>query len=123
MDKNKKIIIGVVVAISIIAVIGIICIVTVLGYIGYIGFIFSGYPYEKVLESASPEGNYTIEIIQKDARGFFGPSDVVIQAKNNNKIFFEKSKYRTQIFDDGGKGTVKINWKNANTAIVTLKRV
>lgn len=123
MDKNKKIIIGIIIAISILVIIGIICIIAVLGIMGYVGFTISGYPYEKVLETASPGGNYTIEIIQKDARGFFGPSDVVIQAKNNNKIFFGKSKYNSQIFDDGGRGTVKINWKDENTAVVTLKRM
>lgn len=122
MDKNKKIIIGIIIAISILVIIGIICIITFLGYLGYIGYIMSGYPYEKVLESTSPKGNYTIEIIQKDASGFFGPSDVIIKTNANNN-FFKKSKYNSQIFDDGGRGTVKINWKDENTAVVTLKRM
>lgn len=64
MDKNSKIVVAVIITISIIIAIGIVCVVA---YFGFLGFIFGGYPYEKVKESISTDGDYKIEIIQKGA--------------------------------------------------------
>lgn len=123
MDKNSKIIAAVIITISIIIAIGIAC---VIAYFCFMGYVFGGYPYEKVLESNSPEAKYTVEIIQKDARGFFGPSDVIIKANCNNNIinkYIKTYKCKSQIYDDGGKGKINIKWKNKSTAVVTLMRM
>lgn len=122
MDKNSKIIVAVIITISIIIAIGIVCVVA---YFGFLGFIFGGYPYEKVKESISTDGDYKIEIIQKGAV-FFGPSDVIIKANCNNNIinkYIKSYKYKTKIYDDGGKGIIKIKWKDKSTAVVTLMRM
>lgn len=62
MDKKSKIIVAVIITISIIIAIGIAC---VIAYFCFIGYVFGGYPYEKVLESNSPEAKYTVEIIRE----------------------------------------------------------
>ncbi len=119
MDKNSKIIVAVIITISIIIAIGIVCVVA---YFGFLGFIFGG---EKVKESISTDGDYKIEIIQKGTV-FFGPSDVIIKANCNNNIinkYIKSYKYKTKIYDDGGKGIIKIKWKDKSTAVVTLMRM
>lgn len=44
MDKNRKIIVSVIITISIIIEIGITC---VIAYLGSRGYVFGGYPYKK----------------------------------------------------------------------------
>lgn len=120
MTKKKKTIIIVSSIVGGIIILGIICVIF---FILFLGYIFGGYPYKEVQNSISNDKQNQIVIYQKDARGFFGPSDVTIIAgprTSSKKYRKPKNRYLTKIYDDGGKGSIKIEWKDDNNAYVTL---
>lgn len=95
--------------------------IVIIGYFLFMAYVFGGYPYEKTKVSISNNSKNEIVIFQKYGRGFFGPSDVIIKANNKSfNRYINIHIYKTQIYDDGGRGSVAIQWKDNDTAFVTL---
>lgn len=122
MKNKKSLIISLSVITGIIAVVAVIIIIAIIGCFIFYSYIFGGFPYEKIETSISNYGKNEIVIWQNQGRGFFGPSDVIIKANNNN--FFSRYVnihiYKTEIYDDGGKGNINISWDDSNTADIRL---
>lgn len=68
-------------------------------------------------ESTSPGGTYTVMVKHSDGAWPFGPVKVKVYAKEN---WFTQETYETEIWDDGGPGSIEISWLNDMTAEILL---
>ena len=69
-------------------------------------------------ESISPGGTYTVMVKHSDGAWPFGPVKVKVYAKEN---WLTQETYETEIWDDGGPGSIEISWLDETTAQILLR--
>jgi len=79
--------------------------------------LFCWQPLKYTEKSVSPGGEYTVVVKYSDGQWPFGSARMRIVAKDGP---FHRESYDTEVSDDGGRGSVDVQWLDVDTALVTV---